>query len=119
MLSLLLLSSALATASAVAPLATASNDPPMTSPLPLVQVHPDAQVAGEQENDPSFDAMEFHPSADICYRIRAYIFSKGSNPRFLRETTCGPKTPSAKRTDGFKPRLVPLDVTATPEAPRK
>ena len=113
MLSLLFLSSALAAAS---PLATASNDSPLTSPPPLVLVRPDAQMLNQQESDPSRDAMEFHPRSDICYKIRAYIFSTGSNPRFLRETTCGPRAPTAKSTHGFKPRLVPLDVTATPGA---
>jgi hypothetical protein len=116
MLSLLFLSSALAAAPWVAPQATASNDSPLTSPPPLVLVRPDAQMLNQQESDPSRDAMEFHPSSDICYKIRAYIFSTGSNPRFLRETTCGPRAPTAKSTDGFKPRLVPLDVMATPGA---
>jgi hypothetical protein len=68
------------------------------------------QMFEEQQATKSFDAMEVHPASDICYKIRAYIFSQGSHPKLLRETTCGPKAPVARQVDGSKPHLVPLDV---------
>jgi hypothetical protein len=62
----------------------------------------------------SFDPIFIQPDSEICYKIRAYIFSTGSNPKLLRETTCGPKRPSSKKIDG-KPEFVPLDMKAKPD----
>ena len=75
------------------------------------------QMAEEQHTSSnSFDAMEVRPESDICYKIRAYIFSQGSHPKLLGETTCGPKAPEARQTEGFKPQLMPLGVTVKPAA---
>ena len=54
------------------------------------------------------DPLEARPDTDICYKIRAYIFSKGSNPKLVRETTCGPSHAATKKGEGSEPRLVPL-----------
>ena len=51
---------------------------------------------------------------DVCYKIRAYIFSSSPTPRLLRETTCGPKRPTARNVEGAKPKLVPIDVEEKP-----
>ncbi len=86
-------------------------------PLTLMHHGTPVQMAEEQHASySSFDAMEVRPESDICYKIRAYIFSQGSHPKLLRETTCGPKAPEARQTDGFKPQLMPLDVTVKPAA---
>ena len=66
----------------------------------------------------SFDPIAIQPDSDVCYKIRAYIFSTGSHPRLIRETTCGPRRPSAKKID--KPEFLPLGVKTKPgEAPEK
>ncbi len=86
-------------------------------PLTLKQHGIPVQMAEEQQaRSKPFDAMEIRPESDICYKIRAYIFSQGSHPKLLRETTCGPKAPEARQTDGFKLQLVPLEVTVKPAA---
>jgi hypothetical protein len=54
----------------------------------------------------SLDPMEMHPASDVCYKIRAYVFSQGATPRFLRETTCGPKVSQTRKTNGHKPTVV-------------
>jgi hypothetical protein len=65
----------------------------------------------KDESSPSFDAMEIHPDADVCFKIRAYIFSTGPVPKLLRETTCGPKRGAVKSIEGAKPKLVPVDAS--------
>jgi hypothetical protein len=86
-------------------------------PLTLMQHGMPAQMTEEQQaRSNSFDAMDIQPESGICYKIRAYIFSQGSQPKLLRETTCGPKAPEARQTDGFKLQLVPLEVTVKPAA---
>jgi hypothetical protein len=70
----------------------------------------------EEPQSESFDAMAIHPDADICYKIRAYIFSTGPMPKFLRETTCGPKHGELTRLEGEKPKLVPIDAGEKPGA---
>jgi hypothetical protein len=116
MVSLLLLSLALTAPAAKAPAAAVAQGSLVVEPAPLMPIHhgmPE-QMLEEQQTSPRFDAMEIHPESDICFKIRAYIFSQGSHPKLLRETTCGPKAPAAKQVDGFKPRLVPLDVKDEP-----
>jgi hypothetical protein len=114
MFSLLLLSLVLSAPAAAAQTGLVSSDPLVASPAPLVRMQPDSPMAVEGEQVRSFDALEIHPELDICYKIRAFIFSKGQNPRFLRETTCGPKAPTAKNVEGAKPRLIPLDSQSQP-----
>jgi len=48
------------------------------------------------------------PSADICYKIRAYIFKRDDDhaPEFVRSTTCGPIKPQAKNAIWPKARVV-------------
>ncbi len=107
-----------------APLVAAQSatvpDDPLAVELPsltLMQHAMPVQMAEEQQaKSESFDAMEIQPESDICYKIRAYIFSQGSHPKLLRETTCGPKAPETRQTEGFKPLLVPLDITVKPAA---
>src|SRR5271166_6121089 len=114
MVSLLLLSMALSTPTAAAQLAVVPGDPLVVESPPLMAVQPDLPLIVEEAQSESFDTMEIHPDTDICYKIRAYIFSRGSNPRLLRETTCGPNRPATKRTDGEKLQLVPMDVKDSP-----
>jgi hypothetical protein len=70
----------------------------------------------KDESSPSFDAMEIHPDTDVCFKIRAYIFSTGPVPKLLRETTCGPKRGEVKSIGGAKPKLVPIDAREKPSA---
>lgn len=116
MLSLLVLSLALSAPSSAVQSSSVTNDPPVASSQPFVQVQPDMPVKMEQETAGQFDAMEIRPDSDICYKIRAFIFSQGAHPRFLRETTCGPKAPTAKSIEGAQPKLLPLDATDKPAA---
>ena len=78
--------------------------------------------AFKDESSPSFDAMEIHPDMDICYKIRAYIFSTDRVPKLLRETTCGPKGTAAQPKliplgGGEKPALVPAAEERQPTRP--
>jgi hypothetical protein len=116
MVSLLLLSLALTTPSAAVPPAAAAAASLVVEPAPLMPIHHGMpqQMVDEEQASRQFDAMEIHPQSDICFKIRAYIFSQGPHPKLLRETTCGPKAPTAKQIDGFKPQLVPLDVKDEP-----
>jgi hypothetical protein len=121
MFSLLLLSTILAAPSAAAQPATAPGDLFAVEPSPLVLARhglPD-QMIEEQQNPTRFDAMEIYPEGDICFKIRAYVFSTGPVPKLLRETTCGPKRGEVKSIGGAKPKLVPIDArektAATPE----
>lgn len=119
MFSLLVLSLALsAPAGASAPQSAQSN-PLVTSSAPLVIVGPGTPLLVEAESPRPFDDMEIHPESDICYRIRFFQFSKGQHPKFVREMTCGPKSPATKNTDGTKPGLMPLDLKAKPSAERE
>jgi len=110
MFSLLMLSLMLSAPTAADQSAVVSNDPSVVPTPPVVLVQQESPLIIEQEPVQSFDALQIHPESDICYRIRAFIFSEGTHPKFLRETTCGPKAPTARQTDGFKPGLVPLNV---------
>jgi hypothetical protein len=49
------------------------------------------------------------PPADICYRIRAYIFKRYDDhaPELVRSTTCGPERAQTRGTGAVQPRLVP------------
>lgn len=106
MLSLLVLSLAIS-----APLTSAQSTAP--------QARPPQQVNGPfalEYAEPlrTAEDLEIHPNSDVCYKIRAYIFSRGRNPKFLRETTCGPITPSTKKMNG-KPGVMPLDIRVSPD----
>jgi hypothetical protein len=105
MVSLLVLSLALS-----APAAAAQNAAVGTQSAPSVQPQQQDSLIGPEEPTRSFDPMVIQPDSEICYKIRAYIFSKGPSPRMIRETTCGPKRPSARQVDGAQPKVVPLDV---------
>ncbi len=115
MISLLLLSVLLSTPSAAAQAAVVAGDPlAVESPSLNLMHHGMPQQMLEEQQVKSFDAIEVHPDNDICYKIRAYIFSTGPEPRLLRETTCGPKRPMAKSVEGAKPKLVPVDAGEQP-----
>ena len=117
MLSLLALSLALSTpVSAAAQTPVAANNPLVVPSQPFVLVQPNGPMIVEEEDAVRpFDDMEIHPNSDVCYKIRAYIFTKGRNPRFLRETTCGPKVPTVRKMDGTKPGFMPLELKANPD----
>ena len=70
----------------------------------------ESRLLVEDQGASSFDAMEIHPEGDICFKIRAYIFSSGPVPKLMRETTCGPKRGVLKSIDSAKPKLLPLDT---------
>lgn len=114
MFSLLILSLVLSAPSAAIQPATLPGDPLVSSP-PSALSQPDSSVTIQVEQGRPFDAMEIHPDSDICYKIRAFIFSQGRHPRLLREVTCGPKLPTAKSTGGEKPGLMPLDAKEKPD----
>jgi hypothetical protein len=116
MVSLLLLSMALSTPTTAAQPGVVPGDPLVVESPPIVLVQPELPAIVEEPQSESFDAMAIHPEMAICYKIRAYIFSKGSNPKLLRETTCGPSRAATKRTDGEELQLVPLDVKGSPTA---
>ena len=117
MISLLLLSLALSAPSAAVQASTVTNDPLAASSQPFLLAQPDTPANIERENAAQFDAMGIHPDSDVCYKIRAFIFSQGAHPKLLRETTCGPKAPTARRLDGAKPELVPVDLKDKPVVP--
>ena len=114
MISLLVLSLALSAPSAAVQASTGTSDPLAASSQPFGLGQSDAPLTLEQETAGQFDTMEIHPGSDICYKIRAFIFSQGAHPRLLRETTCGPKAPAAKSIEGAKPKLLPLNATDNP-----
>lgn len=108
MFSLLVVSLALSTAASVSAQApVASADPLLVPSQPFVLTQPDGPI---QE----FDNLEIRPESDVCYKIRAFLFTEGRNPRFLRETTCPPTRANARQTNGTKPGLMPLDLKAKP-----
>src|SRR5271165_6724674 len=115
MLSLLALSLALSTPASATQTVTPSD--PLVSPdQSLVLIQPNGpMIVEEEEAARPFDDMEIHPDTDVCYKIRAYIFTKGRNPQFLRETTCGPKVPTVRKMDGTKPGFMPLELKAKPD----
>ena len=108
----LLMFSLVLSAPIVAQAATVPDAPLAVEPPSLALMHHGMpqQMFEEQQASRQFDAIQIHPESDICFKIRAYIFSQGSHPKLLRETTCGPKAPAAKQIDGFQPLLVPLDI---------
>jgi len=108
MVSLLVLSLALSAPVAATQNGVVASNPAVTQSS--TQVQQESPLIEVEEPTPSFDPIVIRPDSDICYKIRAYIFSKGSNPRLLRETTCGPHRPTARQLEGTQPKLVPLDV---------
>jgi hypothetical protein len=104
-----MLSLALSTPASASQTAAVANGRDLSRPVSLGQDSP--MVVQQAE---SFDPIAIQPDSEICYKIRTYIFSAGSNPKLLRETTCGPKRPSSKKIDG-KPEFVPLDMKAKPD----
>jgi len=117
MLGVLVLSLALSTPSAAAERAVAANDPLLRPSPQSALVQPGTTLINGQEKQWPFDAMEISPESDICYKIRAYIFSKGAHPKLLRETTCGPKQSAIKKIEGATPRLLPMDAKDKPVTP--
>jgi hypothetical protein len=116
MVSLLLLSLALSAPVAATQIAAVANDAVVTQWSAATPVE---QIVREDPAQ-SFDPIVIQPDSEICYKIRAYIFSKGSNPRLIRETTCGPNRPTARQLEGTQPKLVPLDVKdKSAELPQK
>ena len=108
MLSLLVLAFAVS-----APIDAVNSATPQVSFVAGVPEQPDSPAIVVEEPGSSLGGWDIRPNSDICYKIRAYIFSKGRNPRFLRETTCGPKAPDAKDVDS-KPGFMPLELKAQP-----
>jgi len=98
---------------------TAPGNLPLSPSQSFDQVQPNGPAIIEEGPLLPFDPMEIHPDPDTCYRIRAYIFSQGRHPKFLRETTCGPSTPSARKMDGMKPGVMPLEMKAKPAVERE
>jgi hypothetical protein len=116
MFSLLLLSMLLSAPSAAAQAAVVPSDPLVVQTEPLVLVGPETPQFVVNESERSFDNIAIQPDSDICYKIRAYIFSTGPVPKLLKETTCGPKRATAKRVEGAKPKLVPIESKEKPAA---
>jgi hypothetical protein len=110
MISLLTLSLALSAPVAAMQTAPVATDPVGAQSSPLVQVQQALPRLVTEEPEQPFDPIDVRPDSDICYKIRAYIFSKGSNPKLLRETTCGPTRPTARQLEGIHPKFVPLDA---------
>ena len=120
MLSLLALSLALSASVAATQTAAVANDPVGAQPSASVQVQQDLPRLVIEEPAQPFDPIVIQPDSDICYKIRAYIFSKGPNPKLLRETTCGPTRPTARQLEGIHPKFVPVDAKDKPtELPQK
>lgn len=116
MVGLLMLSLALSAPAAASQGAAVANDRDRSQSISIQQ---DSSPVALEEPTESFDSIVIQPDSEVCYKIRAYIFSKGSNPKLLRETTCGPKRPSTKKIGG-KPEFMPLDMKARPDgAPQK
>ena len=114
MYSLLVLSLALSTPASAAQAPVVPTSPLVASSQPDVNIQMGEPLIVEEQLVHPFDDMEIHPDSDTCYRIRLFLFSKGQHPKFLREMTCGPKVPSAKKTDGTKPGFMPLELKAKP-----
>jgi hypothetical protein len=110
MVSLLVVSLALSASAAATQTVAAPNDSVVAQSSQSVELQQGSRRIALEEPTGSFDPIAIQPDSDICYKIRAYIFSKGSNPKLIRETTCGPKRPSARQVDGAQPKLMPLDA---------
>jgi hypothetical protein len=118
MISLLVLSLALSAPATATQNVAVANDSVVTQSSSSVQLLQGSPRTALGETTQSFDPLAIQPDSDVCYKIRAYIFSTGSHPRQIRETTCGPRRPSAKKID--KPEFLPLGVKTKPgEAPEK
>ena len=115
MVGLLMLSLALSAPASASQAAAPANGRDLSQPVSIGQ---DSPMIVQQEATESLDPLVIQPDSDVCYKIRAYIFSTGSHPRLLRETTCGPKRPSTKKIDG-KPEFMPLDMKAKPDEARE
>jgi hypothetical protein len=112
MVGLLMLSLALSAPASASQAVAVANGRDLSQPVSIGQDSPMTVQSAE-----SFDPIAIQPDSEICYKIRSYIFSTGSNPKLLRETTCGPKRPITKKKDGGQPKLVPLlggDKSAEP-----
>jgi hypothetical protein len=114
MFSLLLLSAVLSASPAAAQVAVVSGDPLVAESTLQILTSSETPLMAQEPQGRSFDAMEIHPDSDICFKIRAYIFSTGPVPKLLRETTCGPKRPTAKSVEGTQPKFVPIDASEQP-----
>ena len=113
MFSLLALSLALSTAGSTSHDSAAALNSRALASSALLQMQSGLPDALADERAPQIDSMAIHPDPSICYKIRAYIFSKGRNPKLLRETTCGPKPANSRQTDGFQ--LVPMNQKTKPD----
>jgi|SRR6516164_7263177 hypothetical protein len=82
-------------------------------------VLPGFEFTDRQAPASSIDKMELHPASDVCYKIRAYVFSQDANPKFLRETTCGPKVSQTRKTNGYKPIPVMPEKTSDSTSEKK
>jgi hypothetical protein len=103
MISLLMLSLVLSAPLANAQTTVSTGNPVVAESASQVLVTPEMPLIVEEPQSELFDAMAIHPDTDICYKIRAYIFSTGPVPKLLRETTCGPKRGEVKSVEGAKP----------------
>ena len=110
MLSLLVLSLALSTSSAAQTAVVPGDSLAVEPPSLNLMRHGLPQQMLEEEQARTFDPMEIRPDADICFKIHAYIFSTGPVPKLMRETTCGPKRPTAKNVEGAQPKFAPVDA---------
>ena len=113
MVSLLVLSLALSAPVAATQDGVVASNPAVT-PSPSAQVEQQSPLIKVEEPAQAFDPIVIQRDSDICYKIRAYTFSRGSNPRLLRETTCGPTRPTARQLEGVQPKFVPLEVKDKP-----
>jgi hypothetical protein len=118
MVTLLALSLALSSPAAAIQPAGVAGHAAITPSAPTGNVRQDGPRVVLEQPSPSWDPIAIQPDSDICYKIRAYVFSNGPNPRLLSETTCGPIAPRAKKID--KSGFMPLDMKVKPDgAPGK
>ena len=85
--------------------ATQLQTPGVFAPPKDATQQPFAQVAPQPDRDLAGE------SDGICYKIRAYIFTRDDDhaPELAGSTTCGPRQPRAKNVAWPKARLVPAD----------
>lgn len=93
-------------------LAVVLSATPATQPAspPQANISTDTQAATDPvEGSSSYDQLQVRPNADICYKIRAYIFKRDDDhaPRMVGSTTCPSQRPRTRSTDGFVPHLEP------------
>ena len=112
MVGLLVISLALAT-----PVSAVGTDASTKGTAPSGQA--DSLIVVDESPAHSFDNIELHPASGICYKIRAYVFSQDKDPKFLRETTCGPKVTQTRKTNGYKPILVIPEKKTVDSAPER